>query len=433
MSARYNRSLADWLQQRGLGTLSPQEIVHLVRQAASALQDVHNRRLVYRNVNPRNFLIRPDGAASGLPDLQLVDPDSSVPPSAGPSSISQLVTNDPLYVAPEQWKGTAFLASDQYALAMMVYQLLTAHSPFHGPLQQVMDQHLQTQPEPPSSLNPRIPPALDAVILRALAKRPQDRYSSVSVFVEAFEHAFPLPASVFTLSPSVAGVHLSNHRIVPALSSMLNELVLVGTILIIIIGGIGFGLFSIVQSNQTAVKNAVAIVDPLNHNTNGRWPETSNCQFADGAYHVIAPQTSLFAACLLHKLQFRNVAIQVDISLIAGSEAELIFRVNHPLHGNFSLYNFGITNQRGWFFFQSGKLDKPPSTMKTLAIAPGQQKNTLRVIASGSNFTFYINSIDLGEVQDSTLASGQIGFAAAAFTSAARADASFSNFAVFPL
>ena len=67
MAARYNRSLADWLQQRGPGTLSPQEIVHLVRQAASTLQDVHNRRMVYRNVNPRNFLISPDEATRACP------------------------------------------------------------------------------------------------------------------------------------------------------------------------------------------------------------------------------------------------------------------------------------------------------------------------------------------------------------------------------
>ena len=324
----------------------------------------------------------------------------------------------------------AFLATDQYALAVVAYQLLTACPPFQGSPQQVMDQHLHAQPQPPSFLNPRIPSTLDAVIMRALAKRAQDRYLSVSAFAEAFEQAL-LPAQVFAPLQPTAVVRTSNYG--TAQSSPLKELVLLMAVLIMIIGSISFGFFSIVRSNQAAATSTSAILDNLSHNTSGRWAENLNCRFVDGAYHVITPNAGLFAACLLRRLQFRNVAIQVDVSLIAGSEAELIFRVNNPLHGNLSLYNFGITNQRGWFNFPSVNLGKPPSTLKTLAIAPGQQKNTLRVIASGSNFTFYINSSEVGEAQNSTLVNGQIGFETAAFPPETHADASFSNLVVFPL
>ena len=68
-------------------------------------------------------------------------------------------------------------------------QLLTGTSPFLGNMQQVMYQHLQVLPKPPSSINSRIPPAVDDVILRALAKKPEDRFPSVQAFATAFEQA----------------------------------------------------------------------------------------------------------------------------------------------------------------------------------------------------------------------------------------------------
>ena len=114
----------------------------------------------------------------------------------------------PTYMAPEQWDGQPVAATDQYALAIMAYELLTGRPPFSGNLGQIMRQHFQAVPQPPSALNPALSPALDAVLLRALAKEPQARFPSVSDFAQAFQQAAlaPLAATLPSPSPSPSTV-----------------------------------------------------------------------------------------------------------------------------------------------------------------------------------------------------------------------------------
>ena len=90
---------------------------------------------------------------------------------------------------PEQWAGHPVAASDQYALAIMVYQLLTGTVPFQGSMQQMMYMHLHESPQPPSAKNAQISTAIDAVLLRALAKKPEERFPSIVVFAAAFQRA----------------------------------------------------------------------------------------------------------------------------------------------------------------------------------------------------------------------------------------------------
>ncbi len=92
-------------------------------------------------------------------------------------------------MAPEQWRGQPVQATDQYMLAAMSYELLTGRPPFRGTLEQLMVQHTQGQPAPPSTLNLQVSSTLDGVILRALAKRPEDRFPTISAFARAFQAA----------------------------------------------------------------------------------------------------------------------------------------------------------------------------------------------------------------------------------------------------
>src|SRR5579884_3143787 len=85
----------------------------------------------------------------------------------------------PLYTAPEQWLEQPRAASDQYALAITCYQLLSGHAPFTGNLYSIMHGHLQIPPPPLREFNPLIPSEVEAVILRALAKEPGDRYKDM--------------------------------------------------------------------------------------------------------------------------------------------------------------------------------------------------------------------------------------------------------------
>jgi hypothetical protein len=90
-------------------------------------------------------------------------------------------------MAPEQWGEYPERATDQYALGVIAYQMLTAHLPFPAPLEQNVSLH--TQPQRPSTLNPNLSTELDEVVLGALAKRPQDRFPSIAAFAQAFQKA----------------------------------------------------------------------------------------------------------------------------------------------------------------------------------------------------------------------------------------------------
>ncbi len=196
-------SFKDWLKQRGdHGLLAPRDVVQLVRQAADALQYAHDRGIIHRDVKPANFLIRMNRDNPNVPDLLLADFGVAKITAAATRS-SQSVRGTPVYMSPEQWSGAPVPATDQYALAVMAYELLTGRSPFQGNTNQMMYQHLMAPPPPPSTINPTLPPSVNAVILRALAKDPSERYPTVTEFARALQQAlFPDLATQRTLYPS---------------------------------------------------------------------------------------------------------------------------------------------------------------------------------------------------------------------------------------
>jgi serine/threonine protein kinase len=189
MPFRSEGSLIAWLHQHStIDTLPLQEVVHIVLQAASALQHAHNHRLVHLDVKPSNFLIRYRDDRPELPDVLLTD-FGIAKFNTVTATASQSIRGTPAYMAPEQWEGNPVPATDQYALAVMTYQLLTGVSPFQGNMHSVMYQHLQVYPRPPSSLNPHLPATIDAVILRALAKNHEGRFPSIQAFAQALKQA----------------------------------------------------------------------------------------------------------------------------------------------------------------------------------------------------------------------------------------------------
>ncbi|HEY0754276.1 MAG TPA: protein kinase [Ktedonobacteraceae bacterium] len=182
-------SFAQWLRQRlNNGVLRRDEVSHFIDQAADALQYAHQQQITHRDIKPANFLLRQATEPGDLPDLFLTD-----------FGIARFLTETlheshnsrgtPAYMAPEQWSGNAVAASDQYALAVLAYELLTGQLPFRGRLEQIMFQHIQTPPQPPSQLNPRLSASVDAVLLRALAKDPAQRFVSVKAFANELTRA----------------------------------------------------------------------------------------------------------------------------------------------------------------------------------------------------------------------------------------------------
>ena len=197
-------SFAAWLREHnGTEPLSPSDVAHFVRQAAAALQYAHDRQIIHQDVKPSNFLIRFDNENPNRPDLLLAD-FGVAKFGTGTANSSQDIRGTPTFMATEQWDGQPVPASDQYALAVMTYELLTGHPLFHGTLMQIIYQHTHTQPQPPSTLNPHIPVEIDRVLLRALAKNPAERFPSITAFAQAFQAALSsthVPTAVHKQDP----------------------------------------------------------------------------------------------------------------------------------------------------------------------------------------------------------------------------------------
>lgn len=183
-------SLATWLKQHQAGQeISLSAVDQSVRQAADALQYAHDRQVVHQDVKLSNFLVSESTVMPDFPHLLLADFGLAKIISGASTTSREHFAGTPLSMAPEQWGGNAFPATDQYALAVMAYRLLTGRYPFMGEPLNLMYMHLHNQPDPPSTFNSQITAKLDAVLLRALAKDPDERFPRVADFAKAFHEA----------------------------------------------------------------------------------------------------------------------------------------------------------------------------------------------------------------------------------------------------
>ncbi len=163
--------------------LSAAPILPYVRQAAAALQYAHERNLIHRDIKPENLLLGIDEQVL-LSDFCL----AIVSQSANQPHFQE-TAGTTAYMAPEQLQGHACTASDQYALGIVIYEWLTGDWPFHGSDQEMAHQHAHRPPPPLAEKIPTIPPAIEQVVLKALAKNPSERFPSMQDFANAFEEA----------------------------------------------------------------------------------------------------------------------------------------------------------------------------------------------------------------------------------------------------
>jgi eukaryotic-like serine/threonine-protein kinase len=167
--------------------LSVTEAADYLQQASSALQYAHEHGIVHRDVKPANFLLRFDkNHATNTTNAFLLLSDFGLAKFFSTGSATSHVLGTPIYMAPEQFYSSAGPESDQYALAVMVYYMLAGRPPFSGDPVRLMHQHLNETPPPIRMLVPTIAPGIEAVLNRALAKQPHDRYPSIEAFAEDF-------------------------------------------------------------------------------------------------------------------------------------------------------------------------------------------------------------------------------------------------------
>jgi serine/threonine protein kinase len=214
MPFRQAGSLKDWLRTYfGEEILPLPAVERIVRQAALALQHAHDRQIIHQDVKPSNFLVYGDAEHPSRLNLQLAD--FGVAKFMMKTSESQVIRGTPAYMAPEQWEGHPVPATDQYALAIMAYELLTGRLPFDGNgYHNLWHQHCHVEPSAPNAVNPTLPKELDAVLLRALAKNPEDRYSSVSAFAHAFQRAILNSGNIYqNVTISMLEARMGTNRI----------------------------------------------------------------------------------------------------------------------------------------------------------------------------------------------------------------------------
>src|SRR5436189_627207 len=147
--------------------------IDYARQILGALGFAHRNGIVHRDIKPHNIVVRKDGRLK-VTDFGIARSGASQMTEAGS------IVGTAQYLSPEQARGAPVDArSDLYSLGIVLYEMLTAKVPFTGdaPVEIAM-KHLQVVPDPPSKLRPDVPHDLDAIVMRALAKDPEQRYGS---------------------------------------------------------------------------------------------------------------------------------------------------------------------------------------------------------------------------------------------------------------
>jgi serine/threonine protein kinase len=166
------RTLADLEEEAG--RFHPERAAEIAEAVAFALAHAHGKGIVHRDIKPGNIMITPSGEVKVM--------DFGIARALGGQSFTQTATvlGTATYFSPEQAMGERVDArSDLYALGVVLYEMLAGRAPFAGdsPVS-VAYQHVRQEPEPPSRLNPDVDRALEAIVLKAMAKDREVRYQS---------------------------------------------------------------------------------------------------------------------------------------------------------------------------------------------------------------------------------------------------------------
>lgn len=183
--------------------LAPERIIAISTQVLDAVAVMHAAGFIHRDIKPQNILIDERGRAK-VADLGIARAADT-----GGITVKGTILGTAQYLSPEQAQGkTAIPASDLYSVGAVMYEMATGRPPFTGenPVAIAM-QHVSDEPAPPKELRPELSAGIEEVILRALAKSPQDRWASAQAFAGALE-------SVALASPSSAnGVVVSQEPV----------------------------------------------------------------------------------------------------------------------------------------------------------------------------------------------------------------------------
>jgi len=231
------------------------DIVRILSQMLAALGYSHKLGVVHRDIKPANVFIMADGSVK-VADFGIAHVESSELTQVG------TVLGTPAYMSPEQILGLPVDGrSDLFSVGVILYQFLTGERPFTGNATITMRKVLEEDPLPPSRFNVQIPGAMDSVVRRALAKKPEERFQSAESFTEALKmasRAAPAASGETTLIPPPASAAKPATAAAPARKSQTPAMLIVGAVVIAAVAVAGW--FAMQKRGEPAAP-AVAAAD----------------------------------------------------------------------------------------------------------------------------------------------------------------------------
>jgi len=178
--------------------LPPTTVLHYIQQAADALTYIHDHKLIHCDIKPHNMLL-------GEHDELLINDFGIAVVSHSLDSLypeQHDFEGTVIYAAPEQLQGKPRRNSDQYSLAVVAYEWFCGDKPFSGNFHEIVHQHLFVTPSPLRTKNPALSPAIEQVIMKALAKKVEARFANVQAFAEMLEWAVQQDEAEQSSAPS---------------------------------------------------------------------------------------------------------------------------------------------------------------------------------------------------------------------------------------
>lgn len=451
-------TLREYVSQRG--SLSLAEVQRFLEQIASALDFAHQQGFVHCDVKPANVLLDGEGNAV-LADFGIArlvdgamaqalagqDQGSNGAASPAPRKSPAALMGTPDYISPEQALARPLDGrSDIYSLGITLYYLLTGQIPFRAESSvTVALMHVHEPPPPPGLWRFDITPAIDAVMQKALAKRPEDRYQSAGDLSSAFAEAVQLAAHSGGIDPAgrpalrePSGkmgsdarqkVHLSSPsvRLVPARARQQRRerqrvwviSAVIGVMAVLLILG---GFFAFLMHDASGSPAAVnhSRGDPIDKLLEqDEWPTGRDFSFKGSQYYISNMSTRHADLALFAGQEYGDSHLTVTASEIHGSMDGADF-YGVVLRASVDLSRYYLLEITAWDGGEFQFLRYANQQWKVLAGGPISSfmtgldaTNTISIDAKGNDFSFSVNNSPIGlPVVDSalpTLSTGEIG------------------------
>jgi eukaryotic-like serine/threonine-protein kinase len=188
------------------------DVVRIMDGLLAGLDHSHRHQVIHRDIKPANVIITPDGVVK-IADFGIARIGVSTMTQAG------TIMGTPAYMSPEQFEGVEVdTRTDLYSAGVVLFQLLTGQRPFDGSMATIMNAVLNKTPARPSEISKDVPAALDAVVARAMARKPEDRFATASAFNQSLQQAVAMASSVNDDQTIIASVARPPRQTAPASS-----------------------------------------------------------------------------------------------------------------------------------------------------------------------------------------------------------------------